>query len=243
MRRRSPALRHRPLPVWSGDRQETTTQYRHEPGTCEGDPAFSCAGGGLTWRLDEEAPIMRNPLQSDAWQRCFIALAPDDASRDALMSSAVSVPANARRVPPAQLHLTVAFIGALAIADGDALATRLAERRLPLTPAPVTQIECWPGRTRPRLMVAVLAMTDEFVALDWHVRSSMIDTGLPVDARAFRPHITLARFARDASAVTLACDVAALPPMRFTSLVLYSSTRAVQGARYQALASVPLARA
>ncbi|HTH58717.1 MAG TPA: RNA 2',3'-cyclic phosphodiesterase [Paraburkholderia sp.] len=185
---------------------------------------------------------MQQP-SSDAWQRCFVALAPDDASRDALMSPALGVPDNARRVPHAQLHLTVAFIGALPYADGDALAGRLRQRALPLAPAPVTRIECWPGNARPRLMVAVLAMTDDLVAIDWHVRSSMIETGLPVDARAFRPHITLARFARDASAVTLACDAALLPPMRFTSLVLYSSTLAKQGARYQALASVPLASA
>lgn len=184
---------------------------------------------------------MRNPSPPDAWQRCFVALAPDDASRDALTSSAVHVPDNARRVPYAQLHLTVAFIGALPFAHGDALAQRLQARPLSLAPEPVTWIECWPGDAHPRLMVAAFAMTDEFIALDWHVRSSMIETGLPVDARAFRPHITLARFARDASAVSLSFDVAALPPIRFTSLVLYSSALAKQGARYQALATVPLA--
>jgi len=183
---------------------------------------------------------MLDPLQSNAWQRCFVALAPDDASRDALTSSAISLPVHARRVPYAQLHLTVAFIGPLPCGEGEALATRLRGRSLPLAPAPVTAIECWPDNARPRLMVATLAMTDEFVALDWHVRSSMIETGLPVDARAFRPHITLARFARDAVALEPSCDVAALPPMRFTSLVLYSSALAKQGARYQALASVPL---
>ena len=184
---------------------------------------------------------MRDPSSSDAWQRCFVALAPDDASRDALTSAAVSVPDHARRVPYAQLHLTVAFIGALPFTLGDALSRRLQQRTLALAPAPVARIECWPGDANPRLRVAVFAMNDEFVALDWHVRSSMIETGLPVDARAFRPHITLARFARDAAAVPPSFDVAALPPIRFTSVVLYSSTRATQGARYQALASMPLA--
>ena len=177
----------------------------------------------------------------DTWHRCFVALAPDDASRDALTSSAVHAPDHARRVPPAQLHLTVAFIGALPRVHGNALAQRLQDRPLSLAPAPVAGIECWPGNAHPRLMVATLAMTDAFVALDWHVRSSMIETGLPLDARAFRPHITLARFPRDAAAVSLSFDVAALPPMRFTSLVLYSSALARQGARYQALATVPLA--
>lgn len=183
---------------------------------------------------------MRNLQQPDGWQRCFVALAPDAASRDALTSSAVIVPESARRVPYGQLHLTVAFIGALPSTQGDTLAALLREHATPLAQAPVTRIECWPGDAHPRLMVASLEMSDEFVELDWRVRSSMIEVGLPVDARAFRPHITLARFARDASAVTLSCDVAALPPMRFSALVLYSSTLARQGARYEALASVPL---
>jgi len=186
---------------------------------------------------------MRNLPRPDAWQRCFVALAPDEASRDALVSPALNLPGNARRVPHAQLHLTVAFVGALPFDALGGLARRLASRAPALAPAPVARIECWPGDAHPRLLVAVLALTDALVALDWHVRSALIETGLPVDARAFRPHITLARFARDAPAAALACDAAALPPLRFTSLALYSSTLAKQGARYQALASVPVAAA
>lgn len=172
------------------------------------------------------------------WKRCFIALAPDAASRDAL--AMLAVPSNARPVPYEQLHLTVAFIGALSVEQGETLAQRLGEHAGPFPPAQVTNIECWPGRAKPRLMVAVLAMSDAFVALDWRVRSQMFEVGLSLDARAFRPHVTLARFARDASAAQLACDASALPPLRFTSLVLYSSTLARQGARYEALASVAL---
>jgi 2'-5' RNA ligase len=174
----------------------------------------------------------------DSWKRCFIALAPDAVSRDAL--AALDVPPNARRVPYEQLHLTVAFIGVLPALACETLARGLREHAVPIPPAPVTKIECWPSRMHPRLMVAVLAMSDAFVALDWRVRSLMFDAGLPLDARAFRPHITLARFARDATCATLAGDAPALPPLRFTSLVLYSSTLARQGARYDALASVVL---
>jgi 2'-5' RNA ligase len=71
----------------------------------------------------------------------------------------------------------------------------------------------------------------------------MGEVGLSLDARAFRPHVTLARFARDAQGVQDAASVTqvvALPPLRFTSLVLYSSTLAKQGARYEALASLPV---
>src|ERR1700677_3791867 len=106
-----------------------------------------------------------DPPAIDGWQRCFIALAPDVPTRDAL--GAIPVSPNARRVPYEQLHLTVAFIGALTAEQGGALAEALTERSVPLAPAEVTRIEHWPGAAHPRLTVATLAMTDEFVKLDW----------------------------------------------------------------------------
>jgi 2'-5' RNA ligase len=123
---------------------------------------------------------------------------------------------------------------------GEALADALTSQAVPLTPTAITRIEHWPSANRPRLTVATLEMSDEFVALDWRVRSLMLELDLPVDARAFRPHITLARFGRDAAAIDGAPSMP--PPLiaRFESLVLYSSTLARHGARYSALASVPL---
>jgi len=172
------------------------------------------------------------------WQRCFIALEPDAATRDAL--AAVPVPAAARRVPHNQLHLTVTFIGALTHELGATLIDALAPQTIPLKPAPVTRIEHWPRASHPRLTVAMLAMSDEFVALDWRVRTLMIDLGLPVDARAFRPHVTLGRFRRDAPAAGHAPELTDHLLARFESLTLYSSTLARTGARYRALTSVPV---
>lgn len=143
-------------------------------------------------------------------------------------------------MPGEQLHLTVAFIGALGHEPGRALAQALAAQARPVAAAPVAHVEYWPGVARPRLMVATFAMTDAFVELDWRVRSLMIGLGLSVDARAFRPHITLARFGR------LVHDVARETPAftpfvaHFDALMLYSSTLAARGAQYRALAHVPL---
>jgi 2'-5' RNA ligase len=178
----------------------------------------------------------RNPTQG--WQRCFIALEPDAATRDAL--AAVPIPAAARRVPYDQLHLTVTFIGALTHELGAALIDALAPQTISLNPAPVMRIEHWPRASHPRLTVAMLAMSDEFVALDWRMRSLMIDLGLQVDARTFRPHVTLGRFRRDAPAAGHAPELKDDLLARFESLTLYSSTLARTGARYRALASVPV---
>jgi RNA 2',3'-cyclic 3'-phosphodiesterase len=177
----------------------------------------------------------------EGWQRCFIALAPDTATRNAL--AAIPVSANTRRVPYEQLHLTVTFIGSLTIEQAGGLAEALTEHSAPLTSTPVTRVEHWPGAMHPRLTVASLAMTDEFVRLDWGVRSLMIKLGLPVDARAFRPHITLARFGRKTGAAEHPAQAPAGLLVHFESLVLYSSTLARHGARYRALASTTLARA
>lgn len=173
------------------------------------------------------------------WRRCFIALAPDAASRAAL--SELDVPPNARSVPPAQLHLTVSFIGAMSIEQGERLSRGLADDIQRQPPAYVTKLDYWPKRTQPRLMVAVLAMSEAFAALDERVRWLMTEAGLPLDARAFRPHVTLARFPRDAAAAPeFSSEVRLPPPLRFESLVLYSSTLAKQGARYEALTTVTL---
>jgi 2'-5' RNA ligase len=172
------------------------------------------------------------------YQRCFIALVPDTATRDAL--SAIDVPTTARRVPYEQLHLTVTFIGILPQDKSTPLIDALTQETVPLKLTPITKIEHWPRASHPRLTVATLAMSDEFVALDWRVRSSMIALGLPVDARTFRPHVTLARYRQDAAPVGPATDVQDELIARFDSLTLYSSTLARTGARYRSLASVPV---
>jgi 2'-5' RNA ligase len=138
------------------------------------------------------------------------------------------------------LHLTVTFIGVLPQEKAAPLIESLTHETVPLKLTPITKIEHWPRASHPRLTVATLAMSDEFIALDWRVRSSMIALGLPVDARTFRPHVTLARYRQDAAAVGPATDLQDELIARFDSLTLYSSTLARTGARYRSLASVPV---
>jgi RNA 2',3'-cyclic 3'-phosphodiesterase len=188
-------------------------------------------------RQHEQSTTGHDGAQS-GWQRCFIALVPVAVTRDAL--AAVPVPSTARRVSYEQLHLTVTFIGALTPERGAALIDALAMQPVPLRPVPVVRIEHWPRAAQPRLTVATLAMSDEFVALDWRIRSLLLDLGLPVDARAFSPHVTLARFRRDAAPAGNAPDAPENLLVHFDSLTLYSSTLARTGARYRALTSVPV---
>lgn len=199
------------------------------------------------------------------WHRCFIALVPDAATRDAL--AALPVGPAARRVAIDQLHMTVAFLGSIAPSIGALLARRLDSVVAPLAAQHAEPREYWPSAAHPRLVVVPFAGGNGLAELEARVRELVGSLGLPVDDhRPFRPHITLARFARSSRAShslhsphpsmvagdpsvghgaprgALPLDAATLEVVpRFDTLTLYSSTLARHGARYRALASVEVA--
>jgi 2'-5' RNA ligase len=186
------------------------------------------------------------------WHRCFVALAPDAATRDAL--AAMPVGAAVRRVPIDQLHLTLAFLGSLSGQKGGLLAAALPSVVVPLPTLGVERFEYWPSRLHPRLAVVTFTACDALTELETRVRSLVAGFGLLIDDhRPFRPHVTLARMPRDAKPIApeLGPDANPCPhgaaagkvtgktagPSRFDTLTLYSSTLARRGARYHALAS------
>lgn len=185
------------------------------------------------------------------WHRCFIALSPDAATRDALAAMPVA-DAAARRVSVDQLHMTVAFLGSVPPHKGTQLAAQLPSVVAPLPTQRAEHAEYWPSAAHPRLVVVPFAAGDGLAELEARVRALVAALDLPIDDhRPFRPHITLARFARTARPVREAVvgrtrspaspppDAAMLPVLsRFDALTLYSSTLARHGARYRALASV-----
>lgn len=186
----------------------------------------------------------------DDWHRCFIALVPDTATRDAL--AALPVGAAARRVVAEQLHMTLAFLGSVAPDKGAMLAQRLSSVVEPLPAQRAQRSEYWPSAAHPRLFVVPFDPQPGLAALEARVRELIVGLGLPVDDhRPFRPHITIARFARTARparepSAGLALPRGALPPQeatfelapRFDTLTLYSSTLARHGARYRPLTQV-----
>ena len=193
----------------------------------------------------------------DAWHRVFIALTPDAATRAAL--AALSNRNAGRRVPPEQLHMTLAFLGSIAAEKGEALAVRLASTVLPVAPLRFECVERWPSAAHPRLAVASFAASAALSTVVERVRALVAELGLAVDDhRPFRPHVTLARMPRErdrahrrtqaSPRATTVQDVSAVPAMaeafatapRFDTLVLFSSTLDAHGARYRALAAVPV---
>lgn len=125
--------------------------------------------------------------------KLFIALWPDELARAALAADlpALARAAGGRPTAPANLHLTVAFIGQVDDRRFDDIAGLLAATR----PAPFTvgldRLDAFVSqrvlfRAPSRCPAELLDAQQELVA-------KLAVAAIPVDRRRFRPHVTLAR--------------------------------------------------
>lgn len=129
--------------------------------------------------------------------RLFLGLWPPPAAHAALLAQADAWtwPAGARRTQPQHLHVTLHFLGQVA-------AARLADLRAGLAvPAQAFELvldrqEVWPGG------IAVLeagTVPPPLAELHAALAQRLAGLGLPLEARRYRPHVTLARKAAGAS--------------------------------------------
>lgn len=128
--------------------------------------------------------------------RLFVALWPDAAALRALAAwqARWAWPRGAAVVAPAQLHLTLHFIGAVPTGRLTELALGLARPMHPFE-LDLDRTELWPqglAVLRPDAVPAALT------ALHTELQAALQQLALPVQARAFRPHVTLARRATGA---------------------------------------------
>lgn len=145
--------------------------------------------------------------------RTFIALWPDDETVRAFSAwrDACDWPPAARPSPSAHWHVTLQFLGELPAARLPGLADALA------FPWPRA---AWTWRTLRPWHGGVLVMEPdevprELVALHDAVAAAVLRTGLPVDERPWRAHLTLGRHAQG---VRLPQDAAVQPaPVRWTA--------------------------
>ncbi|GLH69979.1 RNA 2',3'-cyclic phosphodiesterase [Geothrix rubra] len=99
---------------------------------------------------------------------------------------------------PGGLHLTLAFLGARAPEDLDALArlgAAVAVRQRPFELA-TTHLGGFPAADRARVLWLGVAPSAALEALAGDLRSALAAAGEAFDAKPFRAHLTLARFRR-----------------------------------------------
>ncbi|WP_187272146.1 RNA 2',3'-cyclic phosphodiesterase [Zeimonas arvi] len=146
-----------------------------------------------------------------AASRFFVALRPDVLASGRLGRLAAELGTRCRGRPLAarDLHLTLAFIGELPLAEGDRLVALLAG--LPAKHPGFALDEI--GRFGPALLWAGPSEDPPWIApLVDAVRERLRAGGVRFDARAFKSHLTLVRNARDRAAVGTA--IAHLDPKR-----------------------------
>jgi 2'-5' RNA ligase len=169
--------------------------------------------------------------------RLFLAVELDDAARDACAAVAARLRAKrwrGRWVPPANYHLTAAFLGAVdeERVAGVIAALREVASRIPRFDVPLEAVGAFPTTARPRVAWAgPKRPTPAFAAASDAARSSLIALGFAFD-RTADPHVTIAR----------ADGEAALPPVtapaaivHATELTLFRSFTEPAGARYETI--------
>lgn len=156
------------------------------------------------------------------WKRCFIALSPDSITRSRL--AALPLAPGPRRVAAADLHLTLAFLGAVAPEQVNGLHQLIVTCARSLPPLAPLTLQCWPSETRPRVAVLGFELPGELLQLVEQVQQGLVTLGFRTETRAFRPHVTLARFKRHAAPYQLSSISSPGWHASFNAIGLYSST-------------------
>lgn len=130
-------------------------------------------------------------------RRLFVGVMADAATTAALQGHlrAWRWPTGARLTPPAMQHLTLHFIGTVEAPREEALVERLGEVRFAPCVCRFERAEVWRGG------VAVLTSSADPVLGRLHedIGAVLDALGFALDSRAWKPHLTLARDAQDAT--------------------------------------------
>jgi RNA 2',3'-cyclic 3'-phosphodiesterase len=147
-----------------------------------------------------------------------------------------------RWTPAANLHLTVRFLGSVKRVVVDQVAGRLEAVPLRGFALELSGLGTFQrGRLVRVVWLHVRAGVDEARELAAQVEAECVRAGLAPEARAFQPHLTMARARpRDGAALPPLPEPPELPPWQAEELVLYSSRLGRAGAVYEPLRTIRL---
>ncbi|MGA2591448.1 MAG: RNA 2',3'-cyclic phosphodiesterase [Bryobacteraceae bacterium] len=149
---------------------------------------------------------------------------------------------------PANLHITIRFIGEFAEQRLPELRAALASLPAhPAIPIAVRKLGFFPNPHSPRVFWAGVEASPDLAALASEIDAALEPLGLPPEGRPFSPHLTLARIREPATMQKLRESIAALPSLEFGAFIadrfyLYESRRTPAGSVYTKLAEFPLSK-
>lgn len=174
--------------------------------------------------------------------RLFVALRPPRPARDLLRTAMHGISA-ARWQDDDQLHLTLRFVGEVDRHRAEDIAAALGALHAAAITARVAGVGMFERRGWPHTVWAGVEPAAALAGLHRKVDQLLARAGVPPEARAFVPHITLARLNRSAGPVApfLAqhSDLASAPFV-FDHVILYESEMGHGGSRYHPVARYPL---
>lgn len=146
--------------------------------------------------------------------------------------------ANLSWVPEENWHVTLQFLGEASVAQAECIAQALREVRAAEIRIELGKLE---RLGRDGALVLEVPPTEALASLQTKVLAASVRCGFAAEARPYRPHLTLARSRRGASA-KLSLARAELQPAAATirKFILYESHLGPGGARYLARARFPL---
>ncbi len=184
--------------------------------------------------------------------RAFVALPFESEARAALALLAERLQAlhwadSVRWVRPANLHLTLRFLGdipqAAVVPLLGALATSVSD--ISAFRCRLGSAELFPTAARPRVVAVGLAETaapGKLARLAECVEAAVVAAGCEPEARPFRGHVTLGRIRSRRQRLALPRDLAfESKPVEVSHVVLFRSELGARGPRYTELGRAPLA--
>jgi 2'-5' RNA ligase len=167
--------------------------------------------------------------------RVFFALWPDAAARERLaaLAAAVAHERGGRAVAAANLHVTLAFVGSVAAGRVDALCDAGEGAARPAHAIDVSLERLGGAHDGELVWLAPRSVPAELLALHERLDAELRNRSFPVEPRAFRPHVTLARRCVRRGAR------AAVEPIawRATRVALMVSATLAGGSEYRELAA------
>lgn len=174
--------------------------------------------------------------------RLFVALRPPPEIRSALLAAMGGIP-GARWQVDAQLHLTLRFIGEVDGHVSEEIAIALSRVRHPPVTLAVAGLGTFDKKGRVHTLWAGVTPADSVNELHRKIDRAMIQLGLAAESRAYRPHITLARFGNqggDVSGFAALHAGLASAPFTMDAFGLYESRLGSEGPTYECVAEYPL---
>jgi RNA 2',3'-cyclic 3'-phosphodiesterase len=133
--------------------------------------------------------------------RLFVAIRPPDAVIDHVIAIKGAID-GARWQDEDQLHLTVRYVGDVDAPTANDVAEALNDVRAQLFAIGLNGVGTFQHKRRIDTLWVGVTPRDALTALHKKIDHALVRLGLPPEGRAYRPHVTIARFGRNAGPIT-----------------------------------------